>query len=376
MKSLNFGKISLKIIILFLIVATVGMCFLNTKQSTASADIFSGVTISDGKFSMEMSASARRQNSSLQLNTQTITKKIDDESEEITYYCFNWSEISNLQFRFKSEIKNSTTTYTGYKFLLTNVQDDNLETEVSQITEGATFSTLYQANILANNFSQFDFYYYIDSDSDITETTTRCKGNDFGLYKFDFVYSYNTEEGEAVSVSIGAIYVAIVPQDISTVEQTDLKILYSVSSSNKLMNIFKLYLSNNSYKYVNPKYIQWIVVGLDTKNVNYVLTEKIKTDNLAQYANYKTIWESLPEGDTTGTEFIFDSNDIEGTWTVYCKIQPGTDNEKVLSVQNLSTVKVEKKSYVWLILAILCAVILIGGIVSLIVFNSKKEKVW
>ena len=114
------------------------------------------------------------------------------------------------------------------------------------------------------------------------------------------------------------------------------------------MNVFNLYLSNDSYKYVNPKHIKWSVVGLDKLKVNYVLTDKMKTDNLAQYANYKTIWESLPEADISGANFLFNSNDIEGTWTVYCTITNNNGETKTLSVQNLSTLKKEKESYVWL----------------------------
>lgn len=370
----NFCLKTLTILFVFI---TIGLCLFSVPmhKSITNASSFTNCKVDDGKFSMTMTANARKQ-TSLPLDIRTVSKKIGETTKDITYYCFQWKDLSSLRFRFSSNIRNLTTEYTAFKFLLTNVQDDNLETEISEVAESANFTTLYQGSIVSNTFSQFDFYYYIDKQSDLSETPTRCKGNDFGLYKFDFVYTYRTDDGDLVDISIGDIYVAVLPQDINTVEQTDLKILYSVSSSNKLMNVFNLYLSNDTYKYVNPKYIKWGVVGMDKLKVNYVLTNKMKTDNLTQYANYKTIWESLSEEEISGTNFLFNSNDIEGTWTVYCTITDGNGETKNLSVQNLSTLKTEKKSYVWLVLLIIGLALVLGGVISFIVIYKKNDKVW
>lgn len=367
----------LKTLTILLVFITIGLCLFSMpiQQSVANAASFTNCKVDDGRFSMTMTANARKQ-TSLPLDKRTVSKKIGETTKDITYYCFEWKDLHNLRFRFSSNIRGSTTEYTAFKFLLTNVQDDNLETEISEVAESANFVTLYQGSIAGNTFPQFDFYYYIDKQSDLSETPTRCKGNDFGLYKFDFVYTYRADDSNLVDISVGDIYVAVLPQDINTVEQTDLKILYSVSSSNKLMNVFNLYLSNDSYKYVNPKHIKWSVVGLDKLKVNYVLTDKMKTDNLAQYANYKTIWESLPEADISGANFLFNSNDIEGTWTVYCTITNNNGETKTLSVQNLSTLKKEKESYVWLILLIIGLALVLGGIISFIVIYKKNDKVW
>ena len=151
--------------------------------------------------------------------------------------------------------------------------------------------------------------------------------------------------------------------------------MYSVSSSNRLLNVYNLYLSKDYYDYVNPKYIEWLVVGTDLEKSSYVYSEKIKNSSI-QYANYKSIWQT-PPNEPYGNKFIFDSNNIEGTWTVYCIIKDANGNQKAsFFVDNLSTVKQQQTSYVWLILIIIVSTLLIGGIIALVVFYHKKQKVW
>ena len=368
MKEKITKSLLIKTISIFLIVLTLGLgIFSLQKTETANAESFVQQTLEDGRFSMTLTVNARNQ-TALDLDKRSITTVV---GEEIDYYCFKWSELEYLRFRFNSTIKDNPLTFKSYQFLLTNIQTDDLQTSLG-VSEP---KILYQGNISNNSFSQFDFYYYIDDDANITETATRCTGNDFGLYKFDFVYTYE-EDGVDISRSVGDFYIAVLPDDIDSIPVSDIRILYSISSSNKLMNVFNLYLSNDTYRYVNPKYIQWNVVGNDKMNTSYVLTQKIKDENIA-YANSSVIWQSLPEDKVTGPNFVFDSNDIEGTWTVYCTIKNTDGSEKLnLSVQNLSTIKQQAKSYLWLILLIVCLVILIAGIIALIIFYKKRDKVW
>lgn len=357
-----------RILALFLLVLTLCVGFFAiTKKETTYAESFVSATMQDSNFSMSATANARTQ-IALPLDMRETTSVV---GENIQYYCFKWSELEYFRFRFNATIKDSKKTFTSYQFLLTNLQTDDLQTSLGVIEP----EILYQGTISNNTFSQFDFYYYIDDDANITETSTRCTGNDFGLYKFDFVYTY-IEDNVEIKKSVGDIYIAVLPDDIDLIPVSEIKILYSISSSNKLMNVFNLYLSNDTYKYVNPKYIQWNVVGNDKTNISYVLTQKIKDENI-NYANSKVIWQSLPEEKVTGTNFVFDSNDIEGKWTVYCTIKNSDGSEKLnLSVQNLSTIKQETKSYIWLILLIICLVLLVAGITTLIVFYKKRDKVW
>lgn len=357
-----------KIFAFFLIALIFGVGFFTLPlNNIAYADSFVSKNIQDDNFSMSIEANSRTQ-TALPLDERQVTTVV---GENITYYCFKWSELEYFRFRFTSTIKDSTKTFSYYQFLLTNIQTDDLQTSLGVIEP----EILYQGTISNNSFSQFDFYYYIDDDANITETSTRCTGNDFGLYKFDFVYTY-TEDNVEIKRSVGDIYIAILPDDIDSIPVSEINILYSISSSNKLMNIFNLYLSNDTYKYVNPKYIQWNVVGNDKTNISYVLTQKIKDENI-NYANSKVIWQSLPEDKVTGTSFVFDSNDIEGKWTVYCTIKNSDGSDKLnLSVQNLSTMKQQAKSYVWLILLIVCAVLVLASVIALVVFYKKRDKVW
>lgn len=365
-KNWIYKFLSLTLLLMFLGLSLFSLHFTthSTFAESTPKEAFIEKTIDNGKFAMNITANARKQ-TALPLNEQNITTTV---GEKINYLCFNWRDLEHLKFKFSST-ENTGITFKSFQFLLTNLQTDDLTTSIG-VKEP---TILYQGNIVNNKFEPFDFYFYIDKNIEINESSNRCKGNDFGIYKFDFVYTYLEEENE-VSVSIGDLYVAILPDDIDSIPQQEVKIMYSISSSNKLMNIFNLYLSNDAFKYVNPKYLQWVVVGNDQMNVSYVLTQKMKDENI-NYANYKVIWQTL--SNTSGTNFIFDSNDIEGTWTAYCYIKNSDGSEKMtLTVGNLSTIKVEKTSYVWLILLIIGLVILIGGVIGLIVFYKKRDKVW
>lgn len=357
-------------IMLLIMALCLGAFSLQSKPFQTNADnlsdgIFIEKKVDNGKFAMTLTANARKQ-VSLPLREQNTTTTV---GEEINYLCFNWRDLEHFKFSFSSSINTLSTNFKSFKFLLTNLQTDDLTTSIG-VKEP---EILFQSNIINNKFDPFDFYYYVDKNIDINESATRSKGNDFGIYKFDFVYTYMEEENE-ISVSIGDLYIAVLPDDIDSIPQQEIKIMYAISSSNKLMNVFNLYLSNDSFKYVNPKFLKWVVVGIDQMNVNYVLTQKMKDENL-NYANHKVVWQTIQN--TNGTSFIFDSNDIEGTWTAYCIINNSNGTEKMtLSVNNLSTIKIEKPSYVWLILLIVSLVLVLGGIIGLIVFRKKRDKVW
>lgn len=333
--------------------------FLFVPQKSASAEVFNTVQIGDDNFSMSLGVNSRN-NSALPLKTMTV----ETDAGTINYYVFEWKDLEDLQFRFQSDIENSTKTFTQYEFLVSHRAHENDE---------QTVETLYHGNIANNNFSSFEFYYYIDSNFNITESATRCKGNDFGYYKFDFNYTY-TEDNEAHTISIGEFYIAVLPQDVNSVPETNVKLLYTVTSSNKLMNVFNIYLSNDSYKYVDPANLQWNVVGTDKMNFNYVLSKVIQEKNLSEYANYRVLYENLK--DPIGTNFIFDSNDIEGTWTAILTIKSDNGNDKVLQVSGLSTIKQQQTSYLWLIFLIIGIIILIASIILLIVLRKKRDKVW
>lgn len=341
-------------------------------QLSANADFFSSQRQSDSNFSMELNAVGRSVSNALPLDKRQITTTIGGETLNYDYYCFKWRDIEYLRFSFNSQILNSANTFNSYQFLVTYVESENLQETFGNGTE----KVLSENSISQNSFSPFDFYYYVDSDAQVNDSKERSRGYGFGLYKFDFRYTYTDEDQQTITRSIGEFYIAILPDDIDTATHSKkIQILYSVSSSNRLLNVYNLYLSSDDYDYVNPKYIEWIVVGTDLEKSSYVYSQKIK-DSSIQYANYKAIWQT-PPNEPYGKNFVFDSNNIEGNWTAYCIIKDSKGNEKAsFSVDNLSTVKKAETSYVWLILIIVISVLVLAGIVALVVFYYKKQKVW
>lgn len=371
MKTLKFYK---KICLMTFAVLFAGLCFfsLPTAKSTASADFFSSQKTSDSNFSMELFATGRKISSVLPLDKRHIETTVGDETFSYDYYCFKWRDVEHLRFRFDSNILNSSNTFTSYQFLVTYIESENLEETFGNGTE----KILSENSISENSFSPFDFYYYVDSDAQVNDSKERSKGFGFGLYKFDFNYTYTDEDQQTITRSIGEFYIAILPDDINTTTHSEkIQILYSVSSSNRLLNVYNLYLSRDDYNYVNPKYIEWLVTGTDLEKTSYVYSQKIKDSNI-QYANYKAMWQTPPNA-PYGKSFVFDSNNIEGNWTVYCIIKDTNGNEKAsFFVDNITTVKKAETSYVWLILVIVISVLVLSGIIALVVFYYKKQKVW
>lgn len=372
---ISFNKKILYAIMATILVLFAGLSLFLCQPYHCANAIFVEQITSDDNFSMKMTANGRRSNNALPLDKRTSTTTL---GKEIEYICFQWKDLESLGFRFSSNIKASDKIFRNFQFKTSFQQTDNLSLPFDECLP----TTLYEGTITGNNFSQFDFFYYIDSNNQDKESNTSANGHDFGIYKFDFSYDFHDnetmDEGTWSTYSIGEIYVAVLPDDIDSISSfLDLSILYSISSSNKLMNVFNLYLSNDAFKYINPAYIQWSVTGTDTMNVNYVLTQKMKDENL-EYANHKVLWQSPVS--TTGPRFIFDSNDIEGTWSVTCSIKnsDGQTEKYHLNLDNLSTIKKSPKSFLWLFIFIGCLLV-VGAIVSIIIVvlkNKKHDKVW
>ena len=361
---------SLKNIICFVLMSILlGMAFLMFPTPTKTADAaasFTGLTVTDSReyFSMRIRVDARNSTYALPLDRRTV----QTESGEIEFYCFQWRDVEDIHFRFSSNIKDSSYEFESYEFLATHLKTDDLDESM-----GVAEPEILSADIIARNtFSLYDFYYYIDSASDVAESTTRCKGHDFGLYKFNFRYTYTDEEGTR-QISLPDIYIAILPDDIDEIIPVNTKIVYSIGSSSGLMNVFNLYLSSDVYKYVNPEYLKWNVVGVGLDKTNYVLSEEARAANLKEYANHTPLWSSPLPTLPIGTNFVFDSNNIEGKWSAYCTILNSDGSENLtLSVHGLSTVKVAKPSYTW-IYFLIGGVVLVAGFVWFLIWLRKRQ---
>lgn len=340
-----------------------------TKTAKADNEIVTGIDdVTDKNNYFTLKANPVSRGGTLQGTTQTITT----ETGEIKYYCFNWRDISSITFRFSSNLSGSKSIFTSYQFLVTSIQTENLETSIGQ----AKPQTLLSNSISSNTPVLPNIYYYFDNNSNTSDSQYKFSGNDFGIYKFDFNYTFiedSSPDSPTHTFSIGELYIAILPDDIDTISISSLSLTYSVASSKELMNIYNVTFSNqNIFKFVNPKYIKWSVFGKDKKNVEYVLTKQIRDEG---HPSCKYIWEALPTQMQEGSSFILDTNNIEGDWTVYCTVYNSDWTEKTkLSTGNLTTVKHREKSYIAMILGIVFGVIALIVIIILIVFWTRNKK--
>ncbi len=367
---LNFFKISLCMVF---IATSFLFAFNLTQQKNTNAVESNEVPsciVSDDNFSMTMTAYSRT-GAMLPFSIQTIENTVGD---TVDYICFNWRDIDNLHFVFTGH-PTETTEVVSYQFKLTYVCSDSLKTHIG--VEEA--KVLYEGGV-TQSYGTVNYYYFIDSTYPVEQTETISKGNDFGLYKFDLVYTHIVEN-ENVPVSIGEFYVGIIPDDIdeAIAKIQSVQIEYTVSSSNRLLNVYKVSLNTiplDALKYVNPAYIVWSASGQDVNGKNYVLDKEMQGN--PEYGDSDVLWESFPN--KNGTNFTFDSNDVEGIWKVEVSIKGKDGEEKMhFEVNDLSTIKVEHASYVWLwFLIVILALILILLIIILILMKRRKkeEKVW
>ncbi len=370
-------RISGKIFSLFAMLALVPAIFFSmfflSKETNASAETKASISsiddVSDKNSYFTMKATPVSRNGGTIIgSTQTVTTENGDRK----FYCFNWRDISSITFNFTSNLSGSKSIFTNYQFLVTAIQTENLQTSMGQ----ASPKQLLSGTITSNSPSFPNVYYYMDSNTNTSDSQYKFSGNDFGIYKFDFNYTFvedSSSDSQAHTLSIGELYIAILPDDVDTISVGRVSLKYTVTSSKELMNVYQITFSNPEiFKYVNPKYIKWSVFGKDKKNAEYVLTKAIRDNG---YLSYKYIWEALPTEMQEGSSFILDTNNIEGTWNVHCTIYNSDWTEKTsLSTGKLSTIKHKEKSYIWLILGIVFGVIIIATTIVLLIYKNKNKK--
>lgn len=358
MKVRKFGKI-LTIFLCFAFIV-LAMPFSFSAQPTF-AENFTSETRSDENFTMKMTSTSR-QNTSL----PKITKK--DTQDKNTYLCFQWRDLKRLDFHITAD--NHSLKEGQYYFKVTHMQTETLLPVFNNQEK-----TIYQGEI--GDFVVLDLYYNIDSVLEEDPAPKNFAGHDYGLYKFDFIYSRQVS-GEFKDVSLGAIFVAVLPdRDIAErLQAENVRIMYSVSSSNELINVINLSLSGDALKYVRPDLITWVAYGTSTDNVNYCLTQEMKDLDI-ELANYVVVWENYQN--IHGTKFVLDTKEIEGIWQAYCIVKDYDGQEFTIPVtEGLSTIKILPKNWFWLIILILGIVLVLLLVLALaIVFVMKKrEKVY
>lgn len=332
----------------------------------------------DENFSLTMTATDRT--SPNKVFTERKQMVYPNAGEQAEFYLFQWRDLGLLTFNFLhlQNPESPQLVFLNFNFTVTFLQSEDLNLP---ITGGDTvFENLYSGPI--GLFSPF--YYYIDSVGLDRDNPTSTNGHDFGLYKFEFSYELfdpslmPDPSATPPPRSLAPIYVAVIPDDIMEVLGEEAKILYSVSSSNDLLNMFHLYISNGKFKYINPAHLIWRVEGIDKNNNLYCRDEAMKsTDD--RYTDFKTVKPSFD--DYHGTSFDFDSNGIEGEWEISLILRyknPNGDDPEYIeivldTVSGLSTFKV-KKPFPWWWLLLVLLLIVIAVLIVMIIANKKHKK--
>lgn len=298
---------------------------------------------------------------------------IDDEyGREVNYAYYNWSQLRFININIENYISSSTNTFTSYRLSLSYKQTENWEENTTETR------TLYEETINNNVLNNQVLTFYIDEPDEIIENV--LYGDGFGIYKFDFTYSYlDNTSGQPFEKTLGDMYFAVVPDDIDNINR-QISFDTEVLSSDKFLNTYYITLQQDDYKYVNPSHIVWSVTGIGKDNTRYVMREADKTGEndyrQALWPSYGDDNEKDTEKDMYGNDFLFDSNDVEGRFDITCTIYDTEGNIITSYVTTVTTIKDETYSYLWLIIVLIILVLIVIAAIILIVVLRKKEKMW
>lgn len=378
-KNISFLIISLVLAIITLFafsflpaIPTKAKTMINNSEMVLSDD--EALTLSDTYYSVRFQGF--NSNNSVLTPTLSDPVQVVEEENEITYICYNWSSLSHININ----IQRSATTDTNLRFLgvklrLSYMQTENL-TQNIQDFNGEKYLDIELYNSNGESVSFLPITYYINEMEGMEEGNQTKFGYGYGLYKFEFVYSYmdisDTEQTLATDRSVGSIYFAVLPDNIDNLNG-GFGIEYTVSSSTTFLNAFNFRINNNIYQYANPAYIEWFVEGVDEHNMRYVLTESDRED---QYFSYEAIYDGEYPYGRNGNEFYFDSNGIEADFTITCNIYDTNGNLKNTASIEVTTIKVDNVSYLWLIILGIILLLVIIATIILIIVLKKKEKMY
>lgn len=375
------SKIKSSLSLLMVLAFIVAMFYLPatfTKQDVTYAEtteIQEMLDISDNSFNVVFTAYDRENHALDSTGTKTaIVNSNQLDEHEVEYVCYNWSDLQYFNIEMSSKTLPIGRIYHEVQLRVSYIETEDL----TQNVEGE--EVIFESVIENNTLSRTPLMYFIDEGS-TPESSQRKYGHGFGLYKFEFTYTYsenNDDPNEAAKIipqSSGIVYFAIEPDDIDEIASegnNNFALNYTISSSNEFLNIYNLRIDTEKFNYVNPCHIIWTVEGTDISNVRYVLTY---SDTLLDgYNSYQYLWYSLEE--RNGTTFTFDSNNIEGDFTVTCTIYDTENNYVASASQRVSTVKENNFTYLWLIIILAIVLIIIIASIVLIIILKKNEKLW
>ena len=218
-------------------IPTKAKTMINNSEMVLSDD--EALTLSDTYYSVRFQGF----NSNNSVLTPTLSEPVQvvEEENEITYICYNWSTLSHININ----IQRSATTDTNLRFLgvklrLSYMQTENL-TQNIQDFNGEKYLDIELYNSNGESVSFLPITYYINEMEGMEEGNQTKFGYGFGLYKFEFVYSFidlsDSSQPNAIEKSIGSMYFAILPDDIDELSGS-FGIDNEVSSSTTFLNAF------------------------------------------------------------------------------------------------------------------------------------------
>ena len=285
---------------------------------------------------------------------------------------YYWSLLSHFKISYKEGQTSINPINNKYHYKL-EVQMVQKRAEIAgQFTSLATSYTpvkLYEGDVDSLTAIN-DLKYYIDKD---VENPT-LKSCDYGWGIYRFILTINN-----VQLPSELYYVA--PSKIIEAPTVTWK---PVSSSTSIQDAFEFTIINESYKYVDRNLIRWYVKGEANDGTKYALhKDDLGTADFPTSDYKNALYDAL---DRDGTTFHFDTNNISGTWQVYCVIYEEAPtfenlatNEELFStesdaIQVVSGKKIKASNVIWFIVA--GGAVLLGVIIFIIVKSVKKEKVW
>ena len=147
-----------------------------------------------------------------------------------------------------------------------------------------------------------------------------------------------------------------------------------VESQNSMRNSYSFFIANEQdFAFIDQKSITWYAKGESEDGTRYALTSSDLDKE-----NFKDCSEALYlDIERTGTSFLFNDNEVNGKWTVWCEYRNQATNEITVSENNI---EIETKGpfklslVIWVIVSV--AVVSLAVVITITVILSKKDKIW
>lgn len=311
------------------------------------------------------------------------TSAADYLEQDHLYLVANWKDLLAFNFAINGQ-NTSNRKMTSYNLRVQYVKTDNF---LGVVWPGTTKTIT--SDIISTSAQSYSTTFGFNVDGMNYDGQVYGGGYGYGLYHFTFSYmfmpansqsepSQNSQSSSILEATLSdGFYVAVLPDDPKNIRpKDDIRLLYSESNSNQLLNKYAFKLSDNSFNYIKDELIEWDATGVDVKGVKYCLTEYSKAYQ-PLYSNHIVLYPIFQN--PTGKTFEFDSCGIEGVWTITCTIKNNDGTVRLqLYKSNISTYKTEIKSFdptitIIIVLAVVLGVLaLIVVVLAIQLFRDRK----